>query len=513
MVAIADLYGAIRMLDENCELAINLSLAKARGRPLWEVLAAPEYRDAMRTAVLQAAGGQPMEARHGRWRSADGRGLQVRWECSVLRDSVGRVQGLVVTGSEQPVGCNDAVPKEGAADFRRIFQAIPGLYLLLLPDLTIVTASDAYLKATMTSREDIAGRPLFEVFPDNPDDPQASGVSNLRASLDRVLHLRQPDAMPFQKYDVRRPDGTFEERYWSPLNSPVLGKDGRVEWIVHAVEDVTDLVLLRAREAERISFDREQQRLVERLRGANKELAERYHERNVLQAELAHASRLSELGQTMSAITHEVSQPLTAVESYLRAGVRFLDRGETAETRAAVLQAIAQTDRATKTVRRVRDFARNNRTERNAEHLPTVVEEACALVLAGQASRGVDVRLQLDPDAQHVFVDKIQIQQVLVNLIRNAVEAMHGAANPVVTIASGQPAAGMIRVSVTDTGPGIPTDIRERLFQPFVTSKATGLGVGLSICRTIVEAHGGRLWADDAGAGGAAFHLTVPAGE
>jgi PAS domain S-box-containing protein len=137
-------------------------------------------------------------------------------------------------------------------NFRTLFQAVPGCYLVLSPDLTIVAVSDAYLRATMTHRQDILGRALFDVFPDNPDDATANGVANLRASLGRVLAGRQPDAMPIQKYDIRRPEsqgGGFEERHWSPVNSPVLTPDGQVEYIIHAVEDVTEVVRLRRQEA------------------------------------------------------------------------------------------------------------------------------------------------------------------------------------------------------------------------------------------------------------------------
>ncbi|HYA16207.1 MAG TPA: PAS domain S-box protein [Bryobacteraceae bacterium] len=129
-------------------------------------------------------------------------------------------------------------------DFRRLFESAPGLYLVLTPDLRIVAASGAYLDATMTRRENVIGRPLFEVFPDNPADPGSTGVANLAASLGRVLRDRAPDAMPVQKYDIRRPagnGGAFEERYWSPVNSPVFGANGEVEFIIHAVEDVTEL--------------------------------------------------------------------------------------------------------------------------------------------------------------------------------------------------------------------------------------------------------------------------------
>ena len=133
--------------------------------------------------------------------------------------------------------------------FRALFESLPGLYLVLMPDLTIVAASDAYLKATMKTREEILTRGIFDVFPDNPDDPAATGVSNLRASLNRVLQHAKPDTMAIQKYDVARPDGVFEERYWSPVNVPVLGADRRLEYIIHRVEDVTDFVKQKKRTA------------------------------------------------------------------------------------------------------------------------------------------------------------------------------------------------------------------------------------------------------------------------
>jgi len=149
-------------------------------------------------------------------------------------------------------------------DFRCLFESSPGLYLVLLPDenFTIVAVSDAYARATMTTREKIAGRPLFEVFPDNPDDPHATGVANLRASLGRVVHNKVPDTMAVQKYDIRRPEsegGGFEERYWSPINSPVLREDGKLSYIIHRVEDVTEFVNLKRKGIE-------QSALADRLR-------------------------------------------------------------------------------------------------------------------------------------------------------------------------------------------------------------------------------------------------------
>src|SRR5918996_745997 len=140
-----------------------------------------------------------------------------------------------------------------APDYQALFESAPGLYLVLTPDLKIVAVSNAYLQATMTKREAILGRSLFDVFPDNPDDPAASGVHNLRTSLQNVLKNRTADVMAVQKYDIRRPEsegGGFEERYWSPMNSPVFGLDGEIINIIHRVEDVTDFIRLKQTEME-----------------------------------------------------------------------------------------------------------------------------------------------------------------------------------------------------------------------------------------------------------------------
>ncbi|HUR25402.1 MAG TPA: PAS domain-containing protein [Candidatus Thermoplasmatota archaeon] len=132
-----------------------------------------------------------------------------------------------------------------APDFQKLFESAPGLFLVLAPDLRIVGVSDAYLAATLTKRDEILGRNIFDVFPDNPADPSATGTANLRASLDRVLLEKVADTMAVQKYDVRRSDGTFESKYWSPKNLPIVGDGGEVRWIIHRVEDVTVFVLLQ----------------------------------------------------------------------------------------------------------------------------------------------------------------------------------------------------------------------------------------------------------------------------
>lgn len=227
-----------------------------------------------------------------------------------------------------------------------------------------------------------------------------------------------------------------------------------------------------------------------------------------LQAELIHVSRLTELGQLVSALAHEVNQPLTAMAMYLTGMRRLLARGDQQGVLETMERVAAQAERARQIVHRLRGFVRKEPTPRQVEVLSKTIEEASALALAGVGQR-LKLDIRLDPLADQVFIDRIQIQQVLLNLMRNAVEAMAGSPRRILTI--GTRAAGqMVEISVTDTGPGLPETVRARLFQPFVTTKETGMGVGLSVCRTIVEGHGGELRAEDAPGGGTIFRLTVP---
>ena len=236
-----------------------------------------------------------------------------------------------------------------------------------------------------------------------------------------------------------------------------------------------------------------------------------------LQSELAHVGRVSEMGTLASSLAHELNQPLTAVASYCESARDLLQTSPDAETLAMVREAMGeaakQAVRAGQIVRRLRDFMTHGETERRVESLQRLINEANALALVGSREYGIDLHLSLDPDADFVFVDRIQVQQVLVNLIRNAIDAMVGSPRRTLSIRTSPRQDGFIEVIVEDTGSGIDETIAPQLFQPFVTSKHSGMGIGLSICRAIVEAHGGRIWFDAATAGGTAFHFTLPGGE
>jgi two-component system sensor kinase FixL len=230
-----------------------------------------------------------------------------------------------------------------------------------------------------------------------------------------------------------------------------------------------------------------------------------------LQTELLHASRLSVMGQMASTMAHELNQPLTAITNYLEAGRHLISIGGAAPERLADLmeKAVVQAQRAGEVIRQLRQFVAKGETERSPQNLTQLVEEALALGLVGSRQSGVRVSLDLDHDLSPVTVDPVQIQQVVVNLVRNAIEAMEEVERRELTITT-RGAAGEAEVSVADTGPGIAPELAETLFQPFVTSKKNGMGLGLSICREIVEAHHGRLTAASRPGGGTVFRLTLP---
>jgi len=235
-----------------------------------------------------------------------------------------------------------------------------------------------------------------------------------------------------------------------------------------------------------------------------------------LQSELVHVSRLTAMGEMASALAHELNQPLSAIANYVRGARRLLDKGDPNDEprlRDALDKAGDQALRAGDVIHRLRDFIGRGETERRIESISKVIEEASALALVGAKELSIRTRMQFDPKADLVLADRVQIQQVMINLLRNAIDAMRGAARTELNVAVTAGEDGFTLVSVSDTGSGLSEEVREHLFQPFMTTKKEGMGVGLSICRTIVEAHGGSIWAENNEGGGATFAFTLPTAE
>jgi len=249
--------------------------------------------------------------------------------------------------------------------------------------------------------------------------------------------------------------------------------------------------------------------------GFMRDITERQHHLHELQTELLHVSRLSAMGQMTAAIAHELNQPLTAVTNYVKAAKRTLASmgiapAQVARAQELMEKAANQTLRAGGIIRNLRDFVEKREGDRATENLNKVVEEAVALGFVGAADRNVKLCLDLDASLPSVTIDKIQIQQVLINLIRNSLEAMAATQQKELTLSTGSDEPGFARVTVADTGPGLAPDVSLRLFQPFVTTKEKGMGIGLTICQSIVDAHGGRIWARRDVRAGAAFCVRLP---
>jgi two-component system sensor kinase FixL len=231
-----------------------------------------------------------------------------------------------------------------------------------------------------------------------------------------------------------------------------------------------------------------------------------------LQTELVHISRLTAMGEMASALAHELNQPLSAIANYMRGSRRLLESRTDEESvviRDAMEKAAAQSLRAGEIIRRLRDFVARGESERRIESVKKLIEEASALALVGAKEHGVRVRFQIDPNHDLVLVDKVQIQQVLFNLIRNAIEAMEQSSRRELLIGS-RPDGELVEVLVADTGVGIAPEISAQLFQPFITTKRYGMGVGLSISRSIVESHGGQIVVEPNNGGGTVFRFTMP---
>jgi two-component system sensor kinase FixL len=335
--------------------------------------------------------------------------------------------------------------------------------------------------------DQIWSKELYRLF-GLPEGPPAAASNDIAAFVhegDRAQHERWfaqleagQDPEPVE-YRIRRPDGEY--RVMRAEGEAIAAANGKVSRISCTLQDITE----------------------------GKAAEARLHE---LQTELAHVSRLSTIGHMASALAHELNQPLTALTNYLEAS--RLRLANSPDERTGLIsdtlgRAVDQALRAGQIIRRLREFVARGETEKRIESIKKLVDDACALALLVAKDQSVRVKLQLDPSIDAVVVDKVQIQQVLLNLLRNAIEAMRASVRRELVVSTTPAADGMVSLSVADTGPGIAADLLPKLFQPFVTTKREGMGIGLSLSRTIIESHGGQIMVEPNPVGGAIFRLTL----
>jgi signal transduction histidine kinase/ActR/RegA family two-component response regulator len=392
-------------------------------------------------------------------------------------------------------------------DFKSLFESAPGSFLVLDPDLIIVAVSDAYLRATMTSREEIVGRGLFEVFPDNPDDPEATGEGNLRASLDRVSRDRVPDTMAVQQYDIRRPEaegGGFEVRHWSPLNSPVLGPDGELAYIIHRVTDVTEFVQLKQQDQLTTSLRQDNARMEAEILQRSRELQEA--NRRLRAADLAKSEYLSRM-------SHELRTPLNAILGF----AQLLEMDELREDQQESLGYILSAARhLLALINEVLDIAAIEAGRLTLSLEPVwvadVVSETVSLIRPLADQQGILLVSPARTCDAHVLGDRQRLKQVLLNLLSNAVKYNRPAGSVHLTC---EHVNGRLRVKVADTGPGIPAEALERLFVPFERlgsehGTVEGTGLGLPLSKRLADAMGGSLELESIPQQGSTFWVELP---
>jgi signal transduction histidine kinase len=456
-------------------------------------------------------------------------------------------------------------------DFRTLFESAPGLYLVLLPDLRIAGASDAYLRATMTTREEILGRDIFDVFPDDPADADATGVSNLRTSLNNVLETRRMDAMAVQKYSVQRPasdGGGFEERFWSPLNSPILDELGELAYIIHRVEDVTEFIRLRqiGRDRERTAqalksrADQMEAEIYERAQQvaeANRRLASLYRQiellmvraddvlsggweeghkeiapedmlarigqllvdHNRLEDQLRQSQKMEAVGQLAGGVAHDFNNLLTVITGYT---AMLLENPELESVAPELGEIAVAASRAARLTHKLLAFSRKQVLQPRTINLNTVVtgmEEMLRRLIGEDITMITTLASELAP----INADPNQIEQVVMNLAVNARDAMPmggrleiGTRNvPTDARPNTLPAGDYVALTVTDGGHGMDAQTAAHIFEPFFTTKEVGKGTGLGLATVhgIVEQSGGMIMVESSPGAGAKFTVYLPVDE
>jgi signal transduction histidine kinase len=385
-----------------------------------------------------------------------------------------------------------------SVDFRHLFESAPGLYLVLSPELKILAVSNAYLHATLTKREEIISKGIFDVFPDNPDDPSASGVGNLRASLQRVLETGAPDAMAVQKYDIPRPeseDGGFEEKYWSPLNTPVFGKNGKVQYIIHRVEDVTEFIKLK-------NSGTQQHKLTEELKTKadqmETEIFRRAQEIQEANKKLREAEKVK--SEFFANVSHELRTPLSLILSPLES-ILSGKHGAIPPEQQKFLNTIHNNSlRLLQMVNGLLDFSKVEAGKMNVHREPTDIAFLIKTILNDFESmmRGKKIALSYDIEFsnKYVLLDRYLFERILFNLLSNAAKFTEDDGKVFVRAYM---EGDNLYLSVADTGIGIPEAAMKSLFQKFSQVEGSsirrfeGTGLGLAMVKEFAELLGGTV--------------------
>lgn len=422
-----------------------------------------------------------------------------------------------------------------SSDYRLIFESLPGLYLILLPNLHIAAASEAYLNTTKTKREEIMGRGVFEVFPDNPSDPDATGVSNLRDSLELVLKDRAPNTMAVQKYDVQLPEsqgGGFEVRYWSVVNIPVLDKKGEVCYIINRVEEVTEFMRLKnmGNEQDKLtndlrnltaSMETEIYQRAQEIQTSNKKLIRLNDELTQREEEIRQVyKRLFDMDQLKSQffanVSHELRTPLTLIIGPTRT---LLKQNSMDVSQRYLLETIERNSYTL--LKHVNDLLDVSKLEAgkmtlnySSVNLSRLVQNIAAHFDSVAKERNIEFELNM-PESCPAQVDAPKIERVVLNLISNAFKFTPDSGKIQCSL---NLSGTSVWISIGDSGSGVPVSQRELIFEKFRQGEEGdsrsfgGTGLGLSIAKDFVTLHLGSIQVYDSPLGGALFKVQLPLG-
>jgi two-component system sensor kinase FixL len=474
LVVVLDCEGRIVLFNKACEDLTGYSPAEVSGRHFWQFLLFPEEVEPVRAVFDQLRSGLFPNRHTNYWRTKDGQRRLISWSNTAIPgvgDSVQYVVGTGIDVTERQQA--EQALRESEARLRTILEAAADAILTIDELDRIESFNRAAEQLFGYQASEVLGKKLRLLIPSPYRELHSENIARCLAAGDRrIMGIDRPAV-------GRRRDGSV---FPIELSVGDVRLDGGHIFTI-LVQDLS-----------------ERQRTERRLR----ELSD----------ELLRVSRLSELGQMASALAHELNQPLTATMNYVQASRRLLQAPVEQSAEKAdefMIKAVKQVERAASIIRGLREFVEKTVGQRTVEDINDVVKEASGLALIGTAEKGVVAALRLGTDLPLVLIDRVQIQQVLLNLLRNAVEAIEDSNRREILIETDLVDDELVEVAVHDTGSGLPASVAKRLFQPFVTTKAHGIGIGLSISHSIVRAHNGRLWATPRPGGGTTFRFTLPA--
>ncbi len=430
-----------------------------------------------------------------------------------------------------PNHTKNTIMKDPQIDFQKVIENVSSIYIILSTELDILYVNEALEKASMRKRKDILGRNLFEVFPDNPEDKSADGVSNLSNSLHSVIKNKKQHTMAVQKYDIERPDGTYEVRYWSPLNIPVLNSENELEYIIHRVEDVTEFVLIKNEQQNKDNINIDLQKKVSdmeveiikrsrEIQDLNFELEKKVKERTETllrrEATLEKQNKKlqnqnKELEQFTYIASHDLQEPLRSLISFSE----LLEKefaGKLGENGEFYINFISKSSKRMQLlVKGLLDYSRIGREKKLVEiDCNQIMKDVLSDMIITIEESNAEITVS---DLPHLKGYETEIRQLFQNLVSNALKFRKKDVAPKIKIFAQKKEDDWL-FSVQDNGIGIEENNKQKLFVIFKRfnnrEEYEGTGIGLAHCKKIVELHGGTIWADSKFGEGSTFHFTIP---